>query len=225
MFLQISNFKKGKIMNNKIIVALILFSATWCSVIYASNVFNYDVETLYIQGPRGDLVIKDDLIHNDGFLRYTTDSNNRVGLGSTEKSVLFDVRQDTTTIYLPKNKVVKKIIDLKRGSIDINGGAGDVVATMDNGSIDLSPTVWGATNITLSRGDVRLERLSEESNVSLDLCVKEHTLINNLILHTGLFITHVWWWRWWAHGKETFGDKSKLVKVWAKEGCITLSKY
>lgn len=210
-------------------VALIFFNASWCSLAHGSTVFTYaDVETIYVNGPRGSLKIQDDLIHNDGFLRYTTDSNNSVGLGSTNKSVLFDVRQDLTTIYLPKNKVIKKIINLKRGAVDIHGGAGDIVATVDDGSINVSPTVWGATNITLSSGDVSLGNLREESNVDLDVCTKGYEFkIDNYIPCAVLIITYWWWGRWWAHGKKTFGDpsKSKPVKVWAKDGRITLSKY
>lgn len=215
-------------MNNKLLVVLILFSVSWCSLHYANEVYRYDnFETLYIQGNCKDLIIKES---SDVTLKgIECLSTREVSLGLTPKSLMVTLAAGICrTIFVPQNKPIKKIITMNNGKVSIQKGSGDIIAQIKQGSINISPTIWGTTDITIEKGDVTLNSLQNNSNVLLDLYTKKSNLIHSYICRYSPLVTSDAWLWWWAHGEVNLGNDSapkKVVKVWAKDGSITLYGY
>lgn len=212
-------------MENKVVIILAL---TWCSLHYANEVYQYDnFETLYVQGNCKKLIINESSDVNLKGIECL--SRREVSLGLTPKSLMVTFAAGLhRTISVPQNKNIKKIITMDKAEVSIKGGSGDIIAQIKQGSINISPTVWGTTDITIEKGDVTLNSLQNDSNVLLDLYTKKSDLIHSYICRfSPLVTTDAWLW-WWAHGEVNLGNDSaskKVVKVWAKDGSITLYGY
>lgn len=215
-------------MSNKIPMILLICSAMAYCPTYAG--FSEDsyvslsadrIETLHVKG-EGMVLIREDERCKNNEINYSLNFINNVLMDGRNNSVTFNTNNGIE-IFLPKNIVVKKVIDIKQGIIDILGGKGDITITNTNGEVTLKPTVWGTTNITLDKGNVDLRGLDENSNVMFDLYAKKEKKVESHVAGLQLTVTYSWW---WPHFKGTLGDetKSKLIKVWASTGAIFLNK-
>ena len=179
------------------------------------------VETLYVNG-KGLVFIKEDDHCKNNSMFYSFTSIRKVVVDPKTTSVTFDTDYGIN-IHLPKDRIIKKVINITEGPVDIQGGKGDITITNTNGEVTLKPTVWGTTDITLDKGNVDLRGLDENSNVEFDLCAKKEKKVESHVAGLQLTVTYSWW---WPHFKGTLGDetKSKLIKVWASTGAIFLNK-
>lgn len=217
-------------MKNVLVIIVIL---TWCSLGYAQYMEYiappYYFDTLQVNGTCKRVFIEelavDELKKAVNLYHY---NNKNISLNETNNNLLVNLSGGYNTIYIPKDKAIKKSIIMDEGETWIRGGAGSITVKINKGYCWLEPTIWGDTDITLTKGDVILSQLSYKSNVLLDLYIKERYMLHPCVGGYGYFklIEHAAWLWWWAHAEGKLEDDTqsskKLVKIWAKDGHIHL---
>lgn len=209
---------------NKFIGILILLNASCYSLSYGSCVFDFPVETIQVKRSNkiwdSPVVIEETDSCNNS-IEFKTNGDSKVEIKKANKSIRLDIEQDAT-IWVPKGKIIKKIVRVPWGPVSINGGEGNIEIYSGEGDVTVSPTVWGAADITTGRGNIDLYNVNH-NNLEFDLyCAHDDSfeIDKNVNFESPLqhSYTLLLWSNFWGFGTvKTMDDlyKVKVIKAWA----------
>ena len=215
-------------MKNKVVIILAL---SWCSLNYGmkleQKIWDKPVDTMHIKGFSANTITITE--SDDNKFCYCMASNNVIiNEIKNTKTVVFDFNETKRNssyhyIWVPRGAVIKKIIDLKKGSIEI-AGKGQIEGTVHEGNLSLAvPTLSGNSNIVVSNGDVDLLGLNN-AHVDLDITVKKKEWLKNFAKFK---LRYTWSWLLWPEYIGRVNNSPEIshypqIKIWAKTGIVAL---